>query len=368
MGYSTPAVQSQTPLGGSPMDWSPMDVSPGHPETAQETPRQRPQAAADQGATPAFVRPRPLWEAADEAAPQVAGQSVAAPAAPGMPLPSKGGLSRFAPNMPNAHDGRHSAEGQVRSSEGHAQTLAQSHQGLLDQAEEASGSGGSAGAGLGAGRASAASEASAAAAAASTAAGAAAAMAAAAAQVSDVHTRGTAATLDRLAAGAVDAAYDRQGDTAPERMAATAASSAAASASAFHGKTARNGGAAGAEAPVKPALPRKAPDLETAFRQSLHVGPQPSQPPGGHEQVGSHCRPLLQGLFASTHSVIIYVNDDHPLSVLFQDDELVALESTHVVDVPQSCAMATPATRCSIRSVPFTMFSTVVHTDHSWHM
>ena len=248
-----------------------MDVSPGRSETAPDTPPHRPLAAADQGPTPAFVRPRPLWEAADEAA---AGQSAAAPAAPGKSLPSKGGLSRFAPNMPNAcHDGR-SAEDQDWGSQGHAQTLAQSHQGLLSQDGKASGSGGSAGATtLGAGQGSAASEASAAAAAAST-----------AAQVSDVHIWGTAATLERLA---VNAAYDGRRNIAPDCTAATVASSATSSASAlFHGRTAQNTRAAGVEESVKQAVPKTAPDLETAFRQSLRVGPQPPQAPGGDEQGG----------------------------------------------------------------------------------
>ncbi|KAK9821859.1 hypothetical protein WJX74_006223 [Apatococcus lobatus] len=263
--YATPAAQAQTPLGGSPMDWSPMDVSPGPLAGVEEASRQRSWAAADQEPTPAFKPSRPLWEAADEVVQESADHLVVEPAVAGMQLPSKAGLSRFAPTASTAD--RTPAQTQNFKFQGQPQTHAQSRQAPPNPPPF------SLGGNLGAPQESRKVHAGSEAVAASLAASAAAAIATAAAQ-QEIHIEGTAATLEKLVPGAVNAACSGQAKTAV-RPTATAATPSATGA--FDHQRNLKPKAADAGPPAKQASPTKTPDLETAFRQSLHVGPQPPQ-------------------------------------------------------------------------------------------
>ncbi|KAK9864828.1 hypothetical protein WJX84_009838 [Apatococcus fuscideae] len=71
-GFTTPAPSFSTPRGDSPMDCSPMDTSPGPYHTLEGMPPQGQQGSDDRPSqdapTPAFLRPRPFWEAASQAA------------------------------------------------------------------------------------------------------------------------------------------------------------------------------------------------------------------------------------------------------------------------------------------------------------
>lgn len=260
-----------------------MDVSPGPFDGAQQTPQQqqRAQAAADQGASPASVRPRSLWEATDESA---ADQAAPEPFATANSFTSKSGLSRFAPNASGSASDHPTAEvlgfrfqSQPQTNGHLPQTRPRPNVACDPDARERQQQ---------PGQTSGASEATAAAATASTAAGAAAATAAAAAQVSDAHGK-AAAALDRLAAGFAGAADGGPLRSAPGHTAATARPSATPAVTSANGQYRvhdRGAGASGA-----PAQSSNAPDLETAFGQSLHVGPKPAQGPVPSNQVSKVC-------------------------------------------------------------------------------
>lgn len=266
-----------------------MDVSPGPFEGMQQTPQQRPQAAADQGPSPASVQPRTLWETASEPG---AHQAVPEPVAVGNCFSSKTGLSRFAPNASSSAGAQQPAEAQGFRFQSQPLPNCQptQNQSPPTAAYKPDGRGQHE-----PGQASAASKARAASAAASTAAGEAAATAAAAAQVSDAQVKGAAASLVRLAAGFAKAAGGEPSRAAAGHTAATATPSAT-SPNGQDSMSNCTGDAAGA-----PAQSSNAPNLETAFRQSLHVGAKPAHSQGQSAQVGQAHLAWLRGFLKGTN-------------------------------------------------------------------